>query len=103
MVVASTSTERQQHGAVAAIGPRALAVAVNSSRSHPANCTDPKREAAFHAEVALLRQLRGDLKSVTVYVARVMKDGSAGLSKPCPNCEAALNAAGVKEVLWTTN
>lgn len=78
-------------------------MAVNSSRSHPDVCSDPKHEASYHAEINLLRQLRGDLSRVTVYVARSMKDGSAGLSKPCPACAEALAEANVKEVLWTTS
>jgi tRNA(Arg) A34 adenosine deaminase TadA len=103
LAVASTSTERQRHGAVVAVGKRVLAVAVNSARNHPMVCTHPKTQAAWHAEVAALRQLRGaDLSNATLFVARLMRDGTAGNSKPCLRCQGAVDVAGVGRVVWTT-
>jgi deoxycytidylate deaminase len=104
LAVASTSTMRQRHGAVVAVGKRVLAVGVNTSRSHPLACTHPQTESAFHAEVAVLRQLRNvDLSRATVFVGRLMRDGSPGLSKPCNYCQGAIDQAGVRHVVWTTN
>lgn len=103
LAVASTSTMRQQHGAVIAAGKRVLGVAVNSSRSHPLVCTNPQSESAFHAEVAALRQFRNvDLRHATLFVARLMRGGGAGLSKPCVRCQGALDLSGIGKVVWTT-
>lgn len=103
LAVASTSTMRQRHGAVLAAGKRVLAVGVNTSRSHPLVCSHPKTESAFHAEVSVLRQLRGaDLSKVTLFVARMMRDGTAGLSRPCTYCAGAIDAAGMRAVVFTT-
>jgi hypothetical protein len=37
----------------------------------------------------------------TVYVARVLKNGEAALSKPCHNCEHIMRSRGVKKVFYT--
>lgn len=103
LAVASTSTCRQRHGAILAAGKRVLAVGVNTSRTNPLNCTHPKTESAFHAEVTVLRQLRGvDLSRATLYVARLTRNQEPGNSRPCNYCAGALDTAGVSQVLWTT-
>ena len=100
--IAKTSTCNQRHGVVIAHGPRILSVAVNTSRNHPSICTDPKREAARHAEWNALRQLRGvDLSKVTLYSARVHKDDTMALAKPCKNCQSLIDLLEVGKVVWT--
>ena len=85
-------------------GKRVLAVAVNSMRTDPMNCTDPRSQAAFHAEVAVLRQMRNrDLRNVTLYVARLNRNQVAALSKPCLACQAVIEYAGVSKVVYTTD
>ena len=104
LAVASVSTMRQRHGAVIAQGPRVLAVGVNSMRTAPMNCTDPRSQAAWHAEVAVLRQLRGrDLHGATLYVARLNRNQVAAMSRPCVACQAVIEYAGVSKVIYTTN
>lgn len=102
--VAEESTCRQKHGAVVALGRgRVLAVGVNSFRSHPMHVTDPKREASFHAEVAVLRQLNYDVNDgrSVLFVARVNRLGEPMLSMPCPECRIAIAKAGVGKVVYT--
>ena len=101
--IASTSTCRQRHGAVAAVGKRVLAVGVNSFRCHPTVASDPKRESSFHAEIAVLRQLREVDSRTTLFVARVAKSGQAALSAPCANCRQALKEAGVTKIVFTVD
>ena len=101
--IASTSTCRQRHGAVAAIGARIIAVGVNSFRCHPTVASDPKRESSFHAEIAVLRQLREVDSRTTLFVARVAKNGRTALSAPCANCRQALKEAGVKQVIFSVD
>lgn len=91
---------------VIARGRRVLAVAVNTDRNHPSVCSDPKREAAYHAEINALRQLAGmgvDPRRLVLYSARITKSGKPALAKPCGACAEAIEAFGIKEVLWTTN
>lgn len=51
-----------------------------------------------HAESRAARKL--DVGSV-LYVARVKKDGSVGMSKPCASCQTILESKGVKAVHFT--
>lgn len=102
-VIAAQSTERQRHGAVAAVGRRMLAVGVNSFRCHPTVASDPKREASFHAEIAVLRQLTEIDKRVTVFVSRVTKAGATAMSAPCTNCRQALKEAGVTKIVFSVD
>ncbi len=53
-----------------------------------------------HAEARVLRKSG---HGATVYVARVKKDGSLAMAKPCSKCMAALKAMGVEMVYWTIN
>jgi tRNA(Arg) A34 adenosine deaminase TadA len=61
-----------------------------------------------HAEVLLLAQMlknRVDIpmKDVVVYVARAKRNGKAGMSKPCAICNYALTAAGIENIIYTTD
>ena len=102
--VAALSTERHKHGAVIALGAKVLAVGVNTHRSHPSVCTDPKTQAAFHAEVSALRSLRTtvDTSRLTVYSARINTNGEPMLAKPCTACQTVLDFYGIRRVLWTS-
>ena len=101
--VALSSTCRTQHGVVIAHGPKVLAVAVNTARNHPDVCSDPKTQAARHAEVNALRQLGRtvDHSRLTLYSARVLKDGTPTLAKPCTRCQAVLDYVEIGGVYWT--
>ncbi|MCY7362138.1 MAG: hypothetical protein LH629_08760 [Ignavibacteria bacterium] len=52
-----------------------------------------------HAEARVLR-LAGHGVEV-LYVARIMADGSAGLARPCVDCQKAIRKAKVKKVIYT--
>lgn len=102
--MARKSDCRHKHGAVVVKNGNILSFGTNIHRElNPADAQDIdyfKSNASVHAEVAALRQV-ADPRGCTVYVARVMADGSAGLSKPCVRCEKYLIGAGVKRVVWT--
>lgn len=102
-LIALQSTQRQKHGAVAAVGKRVLAVGVNSFRCHPTVASDPKRESSFHAEIAALRQLREVDSRTTLFVARVAKNGQTALSAPCANCRKALKEAGLVKIVFSVD
>lgn len=101
--VALTSTQKFAHGAVIAHGGRVLSVGVNTRRAHPLTVSDPRTESAWHAEVAALRSLRTtvDMSRLTLYSARVSKAGTPALAKPCSQCMAILEHAGIRDIKWT--
>jgi deoxycytidylate deaminase len=55
----------------------------------------------LHAEIDAL--IRAEFKATDLYVARVLKDGSPALAKPCPICRLAMKRAGVLRVHYTNN
>jgi len=88
---------------------RVLSRAVNNyKRSHPlfkhfAESVGESPERIFlHAECSALLKARTKVVE-TIYVARVLKDNSIALAKPCKICTAALKAFGVKNVVYTIN
>ena len=79
-----------RHGAV---GIRNDGVIVCSSNGNP---TEP--QPRHHAEARVLRKMS---KNGTLYVVRVLKDGSWGNSKPCHNCMKRLKSKGIFKVCWS--
>ena len=60
---------------------------------------------SYHAEeMAIIRaaKKRGVPKHATMVIARLNKDGTWGLSKPCDRCEHLINEAGIREVVYTS-
>lgn len=53
-----------------------------------------------HAEARLMKKAG---HGSTVYVARVIADGSPALARPCPRCMALLVSYKVKKVHYTTS
>jgi deoxycytidylate deaminase len=60
---------------------------------------------SIHSEINCLatathrnREIRGSV----MYVCRIRKDGSYGLSRPCRGCMEALRDLGVKRVVYST-
>ncbi len=81
-------------------------VGLNSYKSHPLQyrfSRDAER-SCIHAEVAAKACRNGpyvDLSSYTMYVARVLRDGTPGLAKPCMYCWGCIEEFGVGRVEWT--
>jgi tRNA(Arg) A34 adenosine deaminase TadA len=81
---------------VAAVGVRTDGTIVHTTNGR---CEVPT--PSMHAEVRLLRKL--DYGSV-VYVARTLREnGKIAMAKPCPRCQAALKARGIKKVFYTVS
>ena len=84
---------------------RVIAVGHNSyEKTHPAQAKfgrkSGKPNAIFlHAELACL--LRAKEKVHRLEVFRYDNDGKPANSKPCPSCQLAIKAYGVKEVRHT--
>ena len=60
--------------------------------------------ACYHAEThALFKVAKEKRSDITIYVARIRKDGSQGYSKPCKHCTDILLSEGVSpENIWYT-
>lgn len=95
--LAESSPCRYRHGAVVSRGGRVLARATNRPT---AKVLDDHAVRERHAEVAALARV-ADPRGATVWVARVLADGSPALSAPCPDCVKVLTEAGVRRVVWT--
>lgn len=102
--LASHSTENYRHGAIIVKGSKTLAVGINRNVNNPNQVSNPKTEASIHAEVAALNACRrANLEGAVIYVARILKDGSPAMSRPCGNCQKALREAGIKKVFYTVD
>ena len=104
---ASKSKCHQQHGAIVVKSGRVVGSSCNKNINNPSQfCKDLFNEyreyISLHAEVAALRNVSPDVaKGSTVYVGRLLKDGTPGFSRPCAECEKFLIELGVKRVVYT--
>lgn len=81
-----------------------IAQGINQRKSHPlqAKFSNHPESIYLHAEIAALVDARSEnLTGATMYVARVLKDGTPALAKPCKGCQKALISFGLKDVIWT--
>jgi len=90
---------RQQHAAVVVRKGKIVSISVNYDKNNPktVSCLSA---LSVHAEVRALRKLK-NTKGVTVYVARMYKNGKPALSRPCGDCSVYLANAGVRRVVHT--
>ena len=94
--LAKTSTYHPYlHGAIVESGGRVLAMATNSARPF-------KGAFSTHAEIAALAKAGLLAKDADLYVSRFCPSGRMGLSRPCPDCHKAIEAAGIKRVFYST-
>ena len=91
-------------------------IGFNSYKSHPLQARFSKRvgeehKIHVHAEVSVLAKAlkewnpyfnTSNLDGFTLYIARVLKDGTPALAKPCPGCLAAITEFNIKHVEYTT-
>ena len=105
-VAATGDVRKFKLGAVVKRGGRILSVGVNTYKTYSPDFEEtdkypPRNQWTVHAEVAALRSLNFDARGAILYVARVNKYGDYRMSKPCKNCMAAIQAAGIKRVVYT--
>lgn len=93
--------QRHQLGAVAVRGGSLLAVGANKIRNIP-SARVPRAAWSTHAEASCLRQI-SDPRGVTLYIARVTKQGKTRLARPCPLCWNMIYNMGVTKIVYTTN
>lgn len=105
---ASLSTfNTQKMGAIITKGGRILSSGHNKRRGYTKYYTRGAWKDSLHAErdaiIKLLSKGRADqLVGSTIYVTRLMADGSLGMSKPCALCEELIRKVGIKKVVYTS-
>lgn len=99
---------RQKHVAALYKGSRLISLSHNQmfpDRYHRHYSGKDDRQFR-HAETACIKpeRWRGEeeLRGCTLYVVRMRLDGRIGMSRPCPDCRAAIQDAGIGRVVYTT-
>lgn len=86
---------------------RVLSIGENSynkthtTQAYHANKVGLPHKVFLHAEVHAITRLTELKKAHRIHIIRTLKDGSHGNAKPCPVCESAIKAAGIKYVTYT--
>lgn len=101
MGLALASKEKHRHGAVIIKKGKVISWGINVRKNDPNICSFPLTESGVHAEVAAIKKANTSLEGATIYVARINKTGQPLLSKPCERCQAAIEKAGIKKVIYT--
>jgi hypothetical protein len=100
----SDDPEDRREARLGAIGERADGVVVFARNSAvldtEGNGGEPWSFGPAHAEWRLAKKL--DTGAV-VYVARVKKDGTIAMARPCGGCERVLRSRKVSRVYYTVN
>jgi tRNA(Arg) A34 adenosine deaminase TadA len=87
-----------------------ISVGLNSHKTDPLQLKYSRHPLSIckHAEIdaiknALKTDRNIDLTKASIFVARVLKNGSTAMAMPCEGCYRALEAFGIKKVYYTTN
>lgn len=93
-----------QVAAVLITQERGPVIGLNQRKSHPLQAKFGVRPGlpCIHAEIAAIVKASDLwLDDAEMYIARILKDGTPALAKPCPGCQMAIQAFDIKEVYWT--
>ncbi len=79
---------------------------LNSKKTHPLakKFSNNGKTICLHAEIDAIRNcIRAGSNPAggSLYVARVLKDGTPALARPCSGCARAIVAFDIKECYWT--
>ncbi len=101
----SGDPEDKREACIGAVGVRSdgTVVSARNEAVFDTDACDTDRAWSFppaHAENRLAKKL--DIGSV-VYVARLKKDGTMAMARPCIFCERVLKSRRVKKVYYTVN
>jgi tRNA(Arg) A34 adenosine deaminase TadA len=96
--VADITTDRCRKAFIGSVAIRRDGVLVKSRNGATPDPSGVNPMA--HSEARTLRKCG---YGATIYVARIRKDLSLGMAKPCKYCMPALRAMGVQMVYWTIN
>ena len=90
-------------GAVLVYKNNIIAVGMNSYKTHP--LMSKRTEWPFlHAEQhCIIRAGVENCEGLDLYVARVLKNNTLALSKPCSVCSELIKEVGIKNIYYSTN
>lgn len=95
--VAEAGKSRYRVGAVIA-KQKPISLASNiMSKSHPER--SPKSHCA---EFRAVKKAQTDLGQAEIYIVRLRRDGTPGMSKPCTKCEELLRKEGITRAIYST-
>lgn len=111
--------DRYHLGCVAVLKNKIIAASPNKLKTHPMQAkydkfrefnnniiSDPKNIHSLHAEIACLNILRNqdiNYKDLELYIARLRRDGSYGMARPCIACTQLIQSLGIHNIYYTTN
>lgn len=102
--IAATSNEIKRHGAIVVKSGKAVGRGINKTRNNNRIVSEEhiKTDCSYHAEELALRMAGGKSRNGTIYIARVNNQDEPRYSEPCPRCQLAIEAAGIKRIVYTT-
>ena len=77
---------------------------LNRYRDFEVDCSEAHH--TLHAEVACLTKAKDldiDWCRASLFICRIKKDGSRGLSRPCQGCQTLIRSMGIKNISYTPN
>jgi tRNA(Arg) A34 adenosine deaminase TadA len=85
---------------------RPISFGVNKKKTHPLQEHYAKqamfpKKLYLHAEIAALVKCRD--QGHTIWVGRLLQNGTPALARPCPICLAAIKESGIKVIMYTDN
>jgi tRNA(Arg) A34 adenosine deaminase TadA len=94
--------------AVIARRKKIISVGLNTHKTDPLQLRYSRHPLSVckHAEISAIKNAikadrNVDLRGTTIFIARVMKDGTTAIAKPCEGCQKALTAYGINRAYWT--
>lgn len=101
--LATKSDLRHKHGAVVVKSGRVLGMGYNKHRNSPSVIMEGRHrlDCGYHAEAVAIKEAGEKARGATIFVARINRNGSDLLSKPCENCQKLIEESGIKNVIFT--
>lgn len=102
--IAIKSEHHFQMGAIITIGNRILSVGKNKYKTHTKqfNQYTGCEANSIHAELDAILSCDNVPAKATIYVSRVLRDGSCGMAKPCKYCLEILKQYDIKRIVYST-
>lgn len=102
--VAQLSGHKFQIGAVLVRGKRVLSFGVNKYKSHPRQINPHTKTlgTSIHAELdCVIHAPYPMISGSSIYVARLLRDGTHGYCRPCISCISLLKEYGIRKIIYT--
>ena len=102
--IAQLSEHKFKIGAILTRGRRIISCGVNKYKSHPKQI-NPHTKAlgtSIHAELdCIIKAPYPMISGSSIYVARLLRDGTPGYCRPCESCISLLKEYGIKKITYT--